>query len=125
MPLNKRNTRSFTRRVYGGKLESVILYKRNDDQQQGTVTTYKLFRCRVGKITKSGETIQNEMTSNHRARWHIPLSELRRVGIAYLNPADRIKQIKSGRIWQPESTTLIEQKLFENEVDVDCLLRNQ
>lgn len=120
MPLNVRNTRTFHRCLYAGILESVTLLKRNDNQQQGTVTSYALFQCRRSMIFKMGETLQGDMNSDHRATWHVPRIELDRIGISYLNPLDRIVDNK-GRYWQPESNMLITIKLFENHVCVDCL----
>lgn len=120
MPLNPKNTRTFTRRLYGTILERVELLKRDDNQRQGTVRSLILFSCRRGQITKTGETIQADMNANHSTTWHIPLRELNRVGVAYLNPLDRIID-KNGFWWQPEGTTNITQKLMLNEVDVDCL----
>lgn len=126
MPLlRKSTTRTIAyRRVFGGNTETITLYKRGDDQQQGTVVTYKLFNCRRSLVTKSGETIQGDMSSQHRTVWHIPRSELDRVGIAYLNPIDLIRE-KNGDIWQPESTTVITVKLFDNEIDLSCLRLDQ
>jgi len=101
-------------------LESITLLKRSDDQQEGTVTSYKLFQCRRGRITKTGEPISHDMTSDHRASWHIPRVELDRVGVNYINAADRIVDYR-GRYWQPESTTPIEIKIFENQLTIPCL----
>ena len=122
MPLNRRNTRLFTRILFAGQLQKIRLLKRNDDQQQGTVIPYILFGCRRGQITKTGETYVGNMTSDNRVTWHIPRYELDRVGINYLNPTDRIEDIeyKTGT-WQPESTTGITEKLWGNEVDIDTL----
>lgn len=125
MPLNKRNTRVFHRTLFSGQLEKIKLLKRDDDQRQGIVTEYILFQCRKGKYRKSGQTLDGEMNSSHAVTWHIPRSELDRLGIAYLNPLDRIVELEGqfkDRIWQPESTTGIDVKLFEVHVDVDCLL---
>ncbi len=121
MPLNKRNTRTVHRTCFAGITETVTLLKRNDDQQQGTVRSIKLFRCRKGQIAKTGESILGDMAASHTATWHIPRSQLDLVGVAYLNSLDRIVD-KQGRTWQPESTTGIDVKLFENEVDLACLL---
>lgn len=113
----------FYRRLYGGQgmLQSVTLYKRNDDQAQGTVTTYTLFRVRWSMIFKTGEPLQGEMLSSHSRRLHIPVTELRRVGVHYLNPLDRFKD-RDGRVWQPEAPTMITDKLLETHWCCDCLL---
>jgi len=107
-----------------GWTESVRLHKRGADQKQGTVATFLLRDCRRGQITKTGETIQADMDSNHSCTWHIPKSELTRVGIAYLSPLDIIEQIEGperGFYWQAEGTTNITVKLGGNEIDLDCL----
>lgn len=120
MPMNKKNTRTFHRLLYVGMLETVTLLKRDDNQRQGTVTSYTLHQCRQGQITKTGQTIQGDMISDHRVTWHIPAIEMDRIGVAYLNPLDRIVD-GQGRHWQPESTTSITIKLFQNHFCVDCL----
>ncbi len=123
MPLNRNNTRVFQRTLYAGQMLTVQLLKRNDDQQEGTVTAFTVFDCRHGPMYRTGEPIQGDEGSDHRTTWHIPVIELRRVGVAYLNPADRIVDTEDGfkRYWQPESTTIIQLKLWGNFVDVDCL----
>lgn len=124
MPLNRNNTRTFHRTLYAGQLEMIRLLKRNDNQKQGTVTPYILFDCRRSIILKTGETIQGDMNSNHACTWHIPIIELERVGVHYLNPLDRIVQLEgteTGWVWQPEATTLITTKLFGNHFCIDCL----
>jgi hypothetical protein len=120
MPLRPENCRTFTRRLYAGILEKVELLKREDNQRQGIVRSLIIYDCRRGQITKTGETIQGDVSSDHRATWHIPLRELQRVGVAYLNPLDRIVD-KNGFWWEPEGTTSILQKLMLVEIDIDCL----
>lgn len=120
MPLNARNQRTFHRTLFAGILESVTLLKRDDNQRQGTVRSIRLHQCRKSLQTKTGETIQADISSDHRTIWHLPRVELDRVGVAYLNPADRIVD-DSGKYWQPESTTEITVKLFEVHVDLVCL----
>lgn len=115
----------FHRFLYGGMLEKIRLLKRGDDQQQGTVTVYVLHECRRSSIPKGGQTLDGDMSVDHETVWHIPDSELQRVGINYLNPADRIEQLvgkEKGNFWQPESTTTIEKKLFDTHSHVRCLL---
>lgn len=124
MPLNRNNCRTFHRRLFAGQLVSVTLLKRKDDQQQGTVTAHKLFECRRDSITKTGEPIQGEMSADERTVWHIPRTELDRVGVAYLNALDRIVDYDgypSGRYWQPEAGQALENKLFETRYDVACV----
>ena len=120
MPLNKKNTRTFHRTLYGTILEPVTLLKRGNDQQQGTVTGMSLFNCRWSRIFKSGQTLQADMTSSHRRTLHIPVVELDRVGVAFLNALDRFVDVE-GRYWQPESGNTITVKLIENHVCVECL----
>lgn len=127
MPLRRNNTRTFTRRTFAGMLESVKIYKRGPDQYQGTIATYILYNCRIGKIFRSGESMQGEMVVSTLCTWHIPRIELQRVGIQYISSLDRIEQLVGpgkGRFWQPEATTTIEHKLFENEIDVSCMACN-
>jgi len=119
MPLNQRTTRTFTRTLYAGILQTVTLLKRNDDQQEGTIRSIQLFDCRQSRVFKTGEPIQGDMSVDHITMWHIPRRELDRVGVSYINAADRLID-KQNRYWQPESNTVIEVKLFENEVDLQC-----
>lgn len=125
MPLGRHNTRTFHRTLYGpGINERVRLLKRQDNQRQGTVTAYVLYDCWLDRETKNQETIQGEMSANHRATWHIPFVELERNGIHHLNPLDRIERIEgpnAGQVWEPESTTDITEILLNNHINVDCL----
>lgn len=124
MPLNRANTRVFHRATFAGQLETIRLLKRKDDQKQGIVTSFLLFNCRRSLITKSAETLQGDMVADHACVWHIPLIELERCGIQYLNSLDRIIQLdwpEAGRVWQPEATTVITVKMFGNELDLACL----
>ena len=124
-------TRNVARTLFAGTgaLKSITLLKRNDDLQQGTVRAVKLFDCRKSFQTKTGQSIQGEMSSDHRCVWHIPRVQLDRAGVTYLNALDRIvedkedggKKLVIPRQWQPESTTPITIKLFENEIDLECL----
>lgn len=123
MPLRAENCRTFTRSLFAGMLETVTLLKRDNDQRQGTVRSITLFDCRRGKISKTGQTIEDNMSSDNRTVWHIPRRELDRVGVAYLNALDRIVD-KYGDYWQAESTTNIEVKLFKVEIDLECLAVN-
>jgi hypothetical protein len=120
MPLNKRNTKYFFRGLYAGELQTVTLLKRGDDQQEGTVTAFKLFNCRRGQVQRSGEAISSEMFSDQRTTWHIPRTELDRVGVRYLNALDRIVD-EHNRYWEPESQSTIQVKLWENWVTFDAV----
>lgn len=120
MSMNKSNTRTFHRRLFAGMLETIRLIKREDDQREGVTRSYTLFQCRRSLMTKTGEPIRGEMTSDHRCRWHIPRTELDRVGIGYLNHLDTIVD-GNGRFWQTESTTEIDVKMFSNHVDLACV----
>lgn len=124
MALTRHTTRTFHRKLYAGWNQTVRLLKRGDNQKQGTVTSYLLFDVRRERTTKQSQTIQAEMSADHRTVWHIPLVELERVGIRFLNPLDRIEQIEgieAGRFWQPESTVTIDTKLDGNHLCVSCL----
>lgn len=122
------------RHLYAGQTQTITLLKRGDDQRQGVVTSHKLFRCRRSQYTRTGENIQGEMTADSRTVWHIPGIELKRVGIKYLNSADRIiedhdqsNQLLTQEFWkhwQPEADVAIATKLHGNEIDIACWLRN-
>ena len=126
MAFTKQSTRNTLRRLYAGKLKTVTLLKRGADQSQGTVTTYTLFACYRSGIHKTGEPIQDDMTSSHRCVWRIPRTEMDRIGIKDINAADRIYE-SSPRSpqqvywWQPEATTMIDLAIFENYVEVGCV----
>lgn len=127
MPLNKSNTRFFYRTLYAGQLKTITLLRRNIDQQEGIVTAYKLFGCRRGSIHKTGEPIQNDMTAHHSCVWHIPRRELDRLKLTDINSLDRFVEVghfndnQQKRFWQPEATTPIDIRLFENMINVSCL----
>ena len=127
MPLSRENTKNFQRKLFVGWLETIRFLKRNDDQQQGTVRAVTVFNARRSIMIKTGQSIQHEMSSQHSCTWHIPKSELLRVGIQYINNLDRIEQLGSGDpnekgfFWEPESTTIIIVKLGGNEIDIECL----
>lgn len=129
MPLRKYSTHRLYR-VFGGyRTKTVTLLKRNDDQQQGTVRSLLVFNARRGAIHKAGETLQGDMVVDHRTEWYLPVEELKRVGVAYLNNLDRVLEktddggvpISPWRFWQVESTTTIDINLFENWVVLHCL----
>jgi hypothetical protein len=104
-------------------LETIRFHKRDDDLRQGVVTTYVLYECRKGAVSKTGEPIAGSMAGVMRVTWHIPRSELERVGINYINAIDEIEELEGrfkGRKWNPESDTMIDIKLFENHIDLEC-----
>lgn len=124
MPMNRRNTRGFTRKLFAGTLERLQLLKRGDDQKQNEVRDITLYQCRRSAISKSGQTVLGDNVVSHQCVWHIPRRELDRVGVEYLNNLDRLVQLdepEKGGVWEPESTTRIDVKMFANEVDVLCL----
>lgn len=129
MVLRKYNTRTSYRYMIGAIAKPIKLLKRNDDQQQGIVRAVIVWDCRRSDITKTGQTLAGDMVSNHRASWLIPVVQLARVGVNYLNPLDRIVEyLDDGRVpllqprwWQPEADTNIDGKLFENWYQVFCL----
>lgn len=107
-------------------LKTITLLHREDDQQEGTVTSFVLFNCRHSQISKSDQPISQEMSASHRVVWHIPRVELDRVGVNYINALDRIVEVadtgKVNRVWQVESTNTMTAKLFENHLCVETLL---
>lgn len=121
-------TNNFEGRFYGDFCEKIRLHHREDDQRQGTVTTFILFDCRRSMIHKTGETIQGDMSSDHTCEWHIPRDELRRHGIRHINATDEIEQLEgseAGRRWQPESDTQITEKLTGNHYCLTCKRSDQ
>lgn len=109
----------------GGVLQRVTLLKRDDDQRQGTVTAYTLFQCCRSRITRTGEPIAGDETVDTRCTWHIPACELRRVGVNHLNATDRIvDEVNGTGTWQPEATTNITEKMFQQYLDLECLKTN-
>lgn len=130
MPLRKNNTTTFMKVLYAGELKSITLLKRDVDQKEGTVRALVLYSCRRSQLHKSGEPIQDDMTANHRAVWHIPNVELKRVGVTEINVLDRIVEtvddggvnpLPHPRYWQPESYNTITRKLFENMTRIETV----
>lgn len=124
MALRPETTRVFHRNLYAGMLQTVTLLKRNNDQQEGTVRSVRVFDCRQKKVYKTGEAIQVDMSSDNRCVWQLPLIELVRAGVQYINVIDRI--VNTGAAfgvpgtWQPESDTQIVAQLYGNFVNVFC-----
>ncbi len=123
MPLRQNNTRLQHRRIMAGWLQTITLQKRGNDQREGDMENHTLFGCWREDITKSGEPIQRSMSVNHSTTWHIPVSELKRVGVNYLNVNDRFVNVEFGlqMYWNPESDQTIALDLFGNMYDVQCL----
>ena len=129
MVLRKYNVLTANRYLYGAIAKPVTLLKRNDDQQQGTVRAVQLWDCRRGRIVKTGQTLQGDMSSDHRADWHIPAVQLINAGVNWLNALDRFVEkyddgmipLNPWRFWQAESDTNIDVRLFETWIVVSCL----
>jgi|SRR6185312_4121093 len=113
MVMTRLNSRTFHRFLYAGEMETVVLLKRNDDQQEGTVTAYRLFECRRGNISKTGQAIQGDMSSSHHVQWLIPNIMLWKTGVNYINVIDRIVD-KYQMWWQPEAPQTITLSQFDN-----------
>jgi hypothetical protein len=132
MPLDQYNTRLFHWNLFSGQIQTVTLLKRNDDQQEGTVTAYTLYGCWRSRMTKGGQQIQGDMTADHQTVWHVPRNALLKaqpkaggqtVLISYLNNLDRIID-DHNRWWQPESDLSIDIALMEGMVKVICHRRD-
>lgn len=120
MVLRRANSQSFHKILYGGQTETCTLLKRNNDQQEGTVTAFVLFEVRRGSETKSGEPIQNDMPVTHTCTWLVPNVQLRRLGINYINVLDRIVD-KYNQWWQPEAGQDIILSQFDNYSIISCV----
>lgn len=120
MPLNANTVGPFYRVLYAGILQTVCLLKRGDDQNEGVVTSYKLFDCRWSAFHKAGQPIKADLASSHNITLHIPTVELTRNGVYYINVLDRFVD-KHGWYWQPESGQTITVKLFEMHNCINCL----
>ncbi len=121
MVLNAQDFRSFHKRLYAGVgcLQTVTLLKRGDDQQQGTVTAYKIFNARWTRIWKGGQSLAGSMSSNNTRQVHIPQSEFSRIGVSNINVLDRFVDT-DGRTWQPESPEVIVSQLIEEHWCIPC-----
>ena len=125
MAIGPLTTKTFHRTLYAGMLQTVVLLKRNDDQQQGTVTAYTLFECRQSMVFSDGQPIQGDEQVNTRCIWHIPRISLDAIGIDHIMPADRLTNLNAPfgvrGTWAPEATTELIRKLFSNHYCVHCL----
>lgn len=120
MVLTRNNSQVFHRMLYAGQLEKILLYKGGDDQSEGQITVFWLFECRRGNLSKSGEALQGEMAVSHSVQWLIPCTELRRVGVNYLNVIDRI--VDQFNAWyEPESAQDLTLSQFDNYYLVNCV----
>lgn len=120
MPLRKSNTRYFYRTLFAGETERITLLKRDPDMRASVVTSYLIFNSHWGPITKTGESHGSDVLAHHKRVVFIPRAEITRVGISYINPLDRLVDIQ-GRFWQPEGTTVIIAKLWENYLEIHTL----
>lgn len=126
MVIRRENQGGIHHKLFAGIVQNITLLKRGDNFTASTVTAYKLFDCWKGTIRKYGEMIggafqDGDQQASHMTTWHIPVIELKRIGITYLNPLDRFVEENPNRYWQPEATTIIVFNLIENFFDVECL----
>ncbi len=119
MVLNRRTTRTFHRILYATELESVVIYKRKDDQKGGVIVAHRLFQIRWSRVFKQGQIIAGDMSTAEIKTLHIPVIEMERVGIPYINAADKF-QDDQGRFWEPESDSPMRIQLFRNHHCIDC-----
>lgn len=119
MPLNARNTKTFHNCLYAGQLETVRLLAREPNFSASVEREVVMFRCRWRQITKQGQILDDEQSSDMRRELMIPRTELDRVGVAYINACYRFID-KENRYWQAESDTPIVNRLWENYVSVSC-----
>lgn len=120
MPLNRHNTKTFHRTLYAGELETVTLYKREDDQKSGKYHKHQLFDCRWSTMQKTGEPIQVDLSSGDARTLHVPRIEMERVGVRYFSALDMFVDAE-GRWWQPEAPHTRTVKLFQNHWCVSCV----
>ncbi len=120
MGITAKTQKHMMRHLYAGMLQSVTLLKRGNDQAEGTVTAFRLHGLRQARIYKSGQPINGNMAVGSNVTWHIPMAELERVGVAYLNVLDRIVD-KTGAYWQPETGQMIRTQLLKTHVCYECV----
>ncbi len=127
MVISRNNQGQFHRTLFGsGITQSLTLNKRGDNFDASIITAYRIFDCWKGTIRKYGEVIggqaqDGDQLASHMVTWHIPVIELKRIGINYLNPLDVFIEDNPKRFWRPEATTIIVYNLLENFFDVECL----
>jgi len=127
MVIRRENQKTFHRTLFGpGITQTLTLLKRGDNFGASVVTAYRLFDCWKGTIRKYGEVVGGayddaDQQVSHMVTWHVPVIELKRIGIDRLNPLDRLVEESPRRYWQPEATTILVYNLLENFFDVECL----
>lgn len=125
MALNRLNTRSFHRKLYGGNnpgwLQTITLTKRNSDQSAGTTTAYSLGMCRRKKVFHQGNPLLTAVASQDYCVWQIPKESLDEAGVdpGLINPLDRITD-EDGYVWQPEADNQIVLQLGFNFLNLTC-----
>lgn len=120
MPLRRYNSQSIHRTIYSGETQTITLLKRENDLKEGTVVALTLYECFVDNPIKTGQPIESNETVNHKVLWIVPNSQLRRVGVNYINVIDRIVD-NLGQFWQPESDQNIILSQFDNYTLVNCV----
>ena len=116
--LGPNTTRTFYRSLYRGMLRTVVLNKRGLNQQQSTGTNYTLYGIRQKRIYYGGQNVAGDMTTVDYCIWQIPRTELDRVGVQNLNIVDRITDVATNTVWQPESDDVLVNQLYENYINV-------
>ena len=117
MALGPNTTRNFHRKLYPG-LRTIILHKRGRGSAQSTGTNYILFMVRQKRIHYGGQNVDGNMNTNDYCEWMIAREELDRVGVDDINIIDTITDVKTGEIWQPESSDILENKLWRNYLNI-------
>ncbi len=107
--------------MFSGIYQNLTLLKRLDYPNRSTIVAYKLFNCWKSTIRKYGEMLETggDQSVSMLVTWHLPMLELKRHGVKYINSLDRIAE-ETGRYWQPEATTVIVYDLLENYQDIEC-----
>lgn len=118
--LNKQHLRTFHRKLYAGFDESVTMHKRGDNQQAGTIVVKRLFNVRWSRIFTTKEPLDGTVSANQSRTLHIPISELEKAGLTYVEAGDKF-QDREGRFWGAEATVTLTEKLREEHLDIPCL----
>lgn len=121
MPLKPNNTRTFHRCLYAGQLQKVVLFHRDDDQQEKVVRKVILYQARRSQITKNGQPLQEEMLVHHSTDWHFSVAELQRNGIQYMNPLDKWYDPVQGHWYQQETDQAQQVKVFGNHLTINAV----
>lgn len=121
MPLNRRNTGDRARVTHAGAdVQELTLYKRGDDQQQGTVRTVRLFTCYRDSITRSGQTLRRRLTVDGKTTWHLSKAELQRNGVNFISATDKFYDPVGGDWWTPYAEQTITEPVLSGTVDIEC-----